>query len=282
MYKKLYSMSVTVLAGLLMFGGIASAASYTVQPGDTIWKIATKHNMTTDALIQLNKLTSTMIYPGQAIIIRKNKAVDRPVVYSMGNPSKKQIALTFDDGPDDHYTPQILDILKTKGVKATFFIVGQEAKNHPDMLRRIFREGHALGNHSWDHPKLPHLSASQLIEEVQSTEAEIYKITGRKPDLFRPPYGLAATWQLSVLRDLGYRVIKWSVDTNDWQRLSDEQILSNVQKEVSPGGIILQHDFGGSPGALDGTVKALPQIIDQLRARGYEFVTVQTLLDPTK
>ncbi|WP_207708721.1 polysaccharide deacetylase family protein [Heliobacterium mobile] len=201
------------------------------------------------------------------------------VLFYKGNETKKQTALTFDDGPDNVYTPRILDILRAKGIKATFFIVGVQARAHPNVLKRIVDEGHAIGNHSWDHPRLPSLSSAQVIEEVQSTEAEIERITGKRSDLFRPPYGLMTARELDELKSLGYRVIDWSVDTTDWKGESDKKILALVNKEISPGGIILQHCMAGRPGELEGTVKALPQIIDRLRAKGYQFVTVSALLE---
>lgn len=190
----------------------------------------------------------------------------------------KRVALTFDDGPDNFYTPRILDILRTKGVPGTFFMVGKQAKYFPDMVRRIVYEGNAIGNHSWDHPKLWKLTNEKVIEEIVATENEIQRITGRRSDLFRPPYGRVSPAQTTMIHNLGYRIIDWSVDTVDWKGTKAPQILQNVYKEITPGGIILEHCMAGRPGELNGTLQALPQIIDQLRAQGYQFVTVPTLL----
>lgn len=200
------------------------------------------------------------------------------IVFYKGDSNKKRAALTFDDGPDNFYTPKILDILRQKGVKATFFIVGKQAQRFPEMVQRIVNEGHAIGNHSWDHPRLPTLSADKVRQEAQSTETEIQRITGRRTDLFRPPYGLTTPEDIRILHDLGFRVIDWSVDTTDWKGESANTILSLVNKEISPGGIILQHCMAGRQGELNGTIEALPRIIDDLRGKGYEFVTVPTLL----
>jgi peptidoglycan/xylan/chitin deacetylase (PgdA/CDA1 family) len=200
------------------------------------------------------------------------------VVFYKGNPNKKRVALTFDDGPDNFYTPRILDILHEKGVPGTFFMVGKEVKSFPDMVKRITREGNAIGNHSWDHPKLWTLNSAQVTQEIISTENEIEQITGRRSDLFRPPYGRLTPEEVAQIHSLGYRIIDWSVDTLDWKGTSAPAILQSVDKEVSPGGIILEHCLAGRPGELNGTLQALPQIIDQLRAKGYEFVTVPTLL----
>ncbi|MFC3883992.1 polysaccharide deacetylase family protein [Bacillus songklensis] len=203
----------------------------------------------------------------------------KPIVYQKGDTTEKRIALTFDDGPDRIYTPQILDILREKGVPATFFVVGQQVKRFPELTQRIVREGHSIGNHTWSHPKLPKLTTSQVIQQVQSTQEEIERVTGMKSDLFRPPYGAYTAADIRVLDEHGYRSILWSVDTVDWSGLSAEEILSIVNRDKSPGGIILQHGFEALNGELDGSVQALPKMIDQLREEGYEFVTVQTLLD---
>jgi peptidoglycan/xylan/chitin deacetylase (PgdA/CDA1 family) len=200
------------------------------------------------------------------------------VVIYKGNPRIKRVALTFDDGPDNYYTPRILDILHAKGVPGTFFMVGIEVKRFPDMVKRIVAEGNAIGNHSWDHPKLWTLSNERVTQEVVSTANEIQRITGRRTTLFRPPYGRVSPADIALIHNLGYRIIDWSVDTLDWKGTPAPTILQYVNKEVSPGGIILEHCFAGRPGELNGTLKALPQIIDHLRAQGYEFVTVPTLL----
>ncbi|OIK12667.1 polysaccharide deacetylase [Bacillus sp. MUM 116] len=191
---------------------------------------------------------------------------------------KKRVALTFDDGPDNYYTPRILNILRAKGVHATFFMVGKQAKSYPDMVKRIVAEGNAIGNHSWDHPKLWTLSKQQVMQEIVSTQNEIQQITGQRTTLFRPPYGRVTPAEVTLIHDLGYRVIDWSVDTLDWAGTPAPTILQYVKREVSPGGIILEHCLAGHPGELNGTLQALPQIIDHLKAQGYEFVTIPTLL----
>jgi peptidoglycan/xylan/chitin deacetylase (PgdA/CDA1 family) len=155
-------------------------------------------------------------------------------------------------------------------------VVGKQAREYPERLKQIYIEGHAIGNHTWDHPHLPDLPNEQLIENVQSTTAEIEKITGFKTDLFRPPYGEIQEQQVALLNDRGYHSIMWTADTMDWSGVSAEDILSRVKQNASPGVIVLQHNYHES-GHFE-TVKALPLIIDQLRAQGYEFVTVSTLL----
>ncbi|MEC0266790.1 polysaccharide deacetylase family protein [Paenibacillus anseongense] len=189
-----------------------------------------------------------------------------------------KVALTFDDGPDEKYTPLILDILKKEQVKATFFVVGEHAKEHPKMMKRLVDEGHAIGNHSWDHVNLSEATADKIQSEIGSTDDMIKQITGVVPTLFRAPYGAVSPQVLNVSMQSGHQVIGWSVDTLDWDGKSVSQILSNVRKEVGPGAIILQHFAGGKHGKLGNTVEALPQIISYLRQKGYTLVTVPELL----
>jgi peptidoglycan-N-acetylglucosamine deacetylase len=195
-----------------------------------------------------------------------------------GNIAKKIVALTFDDGPEDFYTPMILDILKEKHVPATFFVMGKQVEVFPTIMKRIVDEGHGIANHTWKHPSLPRITTSQVIEEVKSTQNVMEKTLGRKPDLFRPPFGAITKSDAIVLNELGMRNIMWTVDTLDWSGQSSSQILEIVQRDITPGGIILQHNFQSEARLLDGTVEALPLIIDDLKEKGYQFVTVQTLL----
>ncbi|WCK55798.1 polysaccharide deacetylase family protein [Aneurinibacillus sp. Ricciae_BoGa-3] len=201
-----------------------------------------------------------------------------PAIYYRGATDKKEVALTFDDGPDHLYTPRILDILREKGVKATFFVVGTQVSYIPFVLKRIAQEGHEIGNHSWSHPDLSRLTTSEVIQQIQTTEQEAHRTAGYRTTLFRPPFGLFTKADLLTVHDLGYEMIMWSVDTLDWQGQTADQILSTVKREVSPGAIILQHALITKPGLLEGSVRALPQIIDYLHSIGYEFVTVGSLI----
>jgi peptidoglycan-N-acetylglucosamine deacetylase len=198
----------------------------------------------------------------------------KPLHYS-GSAQGKQVALTFDDGPDNNYTLQILDILKKENVKATFFIVGDRAKAHPDIVKRIVNEGHAIGNHSWDHPDFPKISSEQVTEEVTKTQDELDSIVGFRPSLFRPPYGSLNDSDIQNITGMGLNIIDWSVDTRDWAGTPTPKIMEYVRKELKPGGIILEHCAGGN---LSNTVSALKQIIPLLKKEGYNFVTVPTLL----
>lgn len=208
----------------------------------------------------------------------ENKLSSSQVYYNSKNRTIKNVALTFDDGPDAYYTPQILDILKLYNIKATFFIVGIRAQAHPEIVQRIVKEGHSIGNHTWDHPVLTKVPIDKLQEELNKTEQELFRITGIRTAMFRPPYGSLTTQQASFISSMGYSVIDWSVDTRDWARTPVPQIMRFVSKEVYPGGIILQHCAGGKNEDLSNTIKALPQIINLLKNQGYSFVTVQDLL----
>lgn len=199
-----------------------------------------------------------------------------------GDRRLKVVALTFDDGPDDYYTPQILDILKEKNVPATFFMMGKNVAKYPQQVKRIVQEGHGIGNHTYDHPDLRKAWTTDVTNQIQSTQYELMRVVGRQPDLFRPPYGALTKADVKLLNELGFRNILWSVDTLDWKGKTGEEILEIVHEQVFPGGIILQHNFGATGGELHGTIEALPMIIDELRKEGYTFVTVQTMLDLQK
>lgn len=199
-----------------------------------------------------------------------------PEAYYTGDSTGKKIALTFDDGPDKKITPQILDILKDKDVPATFFVVGEQVSYFPEMTKRMINEGHTIANHTWNHPELSKKYSSQVAQEITSTNEIIEKVTGEKATLFRPPYGDYTRADAMQFEKLGFRNVLWSVDTLDWSGTTANEILEMIHKDKSPGGIVLQHNFSSSK--LEGTVKALPQIIEQLREDGYEFVTVDTLL----
>lgn len=183
------------------------------------------------------------------------------------------IALTFDDGPHATLTPKLLDILKEKGVKATFFVLGQCVEANPDVLQRAVAEGHEIGNHSWDHKAFPKVGASGLTSQITNTNAAIEKAGGPKPTLVRPPYGAtnsAITKRLN--EEFGLKVIMWDVDPLDWKVRNSEHVRSEILKGTKSGSIVLAHDIHPT------TVAAMPQTIDELKAKGFQFVTVSELL----
>jgi len=193
--------------------------------------------------------------------------------YSRVATSLPFIALTFDDGPHPTQTPRLLDMLKARNVKATFYVVGTNARRYPDILRRIVAEGHEIGNHTVNHPNLTKLSEEGVRQELRGTHDAIVSATGIAPKTMRPPYGAITTAQKAWIRkEFGYPSILWSVDPEDWKKPGSSVVTSRLVSGASPGGILLVHDIH-SP-----TVDAIPSAVDQLLAKGYKFVTVTQLL----
>ncbi|MFD1774572.1 polysaccharide deacetylase family protein [Paenibacillus rhizophilus] len=201
-----------------------------------------------------------------------------PDVIKTNGPRIKKIALTFDDVPDPRFTSQILDVLRKYRVKATFFIVGNRAAKHPYLVKRIVREGHSIGNHSYNHPQFSKLSVRQFRSQIIRTENIINKIARFKPRLIRPPYGEINEQQLKWSESHGYKLVNWSVDSLDWKGLPKEKVKRNVLAHAGRGSIILQHGGGGVGSNLKGSIEALPEIIEALRRKGYTFVTVPEML----
>jgi peptidoglycan-N-acetylglucosamine deacetylase len=188
---------------------------------------------------------------------------------------EKVIALTFDDGPWKGSTEKILDILKQNNIKATFFIVGQMLQEYPDLGKEIVAQGHVIANHTWHH-WYQHMSPQVAANEIERTTDLIYKTTGVKTTMFRPPGGIMHNGVADYARNRKYGIILWSSDSNDYSRPPVPRLISNVMREAKPGGIVLMHDGGGN---RSNTVAALPEIISTFRKQGYKFVTVPELLE---
>lgn len=183
------------------------------------------------------------------------------------------VALTFDDGPDGTLTPTLLDILKERHIHATFFVVGQNAQRYPDLLRRELAEGHEIGNHSWDHPRLAQLSDELVRSELDRTRDAVIAACGKAPVFMRPPYGeLTETQQRWVHDDLGYPIILWDVGSYDWRHVGPAAVEQRILERTHPGSIILDHDT--QPDAI----QAMPHTLDTLLARGFKFVTISQLI----
>jgi N-acetylmuramoyl-L-alanine amidase len=208
---------------------------------------------------------------------QKEPTFQNKVYFNGSAEDGKQVALTFDDGPDSIVTPKILDILKENNIKATFFILGNRAKAHPELVRRIAQEGHAIGNHSWSHPNFEQISMAEAMKEVDDTQDALEEAAGFRPILFRPPYGALGTDKMDAIHQKNLAVVNWTVDTMDWSGVSSKEIMRLVHKELKPGGIILQHTANGK-NHLANTIEALQQMIPELTAEGYSFVTVPQLL----
>ena len=214
------------------------------------------------------------------------KYPEYPSLYHQGAGGEHQVALTFDDGPDPTWTPKILDILKNKHVPAAFFILGQQAENYPGIVRRIVADGHTFGSHTYTHTNLALAGDQRTRLELDATQRLLQTITGRSTTLFRPPYEadsrpnqISEVAPLIVAQDLGYLTVMESIDPEDWDRPGTDVILQRIKQQRRNGTIILLHDAGGDRSQ---TVAALPQIIDYLRARGDQIVSLGTLLGTTR
>ncbi|AOZ73286.1 hypothetical protein BK816_08350 [Boudabousia tangfeifanii] len=182
----------------------------------------------------------------------------------------KCVALTFDDGPGE-YTAATLDALKKAGVKATFFVMGKNVIEHPDLVKREAQEGNAVGNHSWNHPQLTQVSNKGLGHQILDTNNEIKKILGVGTHLMRPPYGAVNHRVRNYLAENQQAVILWDVDTLDWKHKNVDKAMEFIRQEVKPGGIILMHDI--HPVAP----KVVPIVVAELKKQGYHFVTIPQL-----
>ncbi len=209
------------------------------------------------------------------------------VVDTSGKTDEKVICLTFDDGPDSKYTREVLDILETKKVPATFFVVGVNAEQNIDLIKREFADGDEIGNHTYSHPNIAAVSARRTELELTSTQRIIENAVGRSMTFFRPPYNADSEPQtpeeimpIKRAQDLGYITIGESIDPRDWQPgITAEGIVKEVESENENGHIILLHDGGGDRSP---TIAALPQIIDYFHARGYHFENVGALIGKTR
>src|SRR5882762_934319 len=205
--------------------------------------------------------------------------------------ANKRITISFDDGPDPQWTPKILDILKEKKAPAIFFVIGDEANKSPDILKREYAEGHEIGNHTFTHPRFDEISHTQIRWELNLTQRLIGSTLGVKTILFRPPYGIdhqpeyaEEVVQLPLAQEMGYLIVGQRIDPDDWSRrdgkpIPAKEIVDSVLRQADRGNIILLHDGGGDRSQ---TLAALPQIIDALRARGYQLASVSDLLKKTR
>lgn len=190
-------------------------------------------------------------------------------VEESGVKEKPSIAITFDDGPSGRYTGRLLDGLKERNVKASFFLIGENAEENPVLVERIYKEGHLIGNHTYSHVQMTHLSEEAAVREIEKTDQAISAITGEHVAYMRPPFG---AWQRELEVRMEVLPVLWSVDPLDWTTENVDEIVSKVVTEVEEGDIILLHDCYAS------SVEAALRIVDILQKEGYEFVTVDRLL----
>src|SRR5271165_4852101 len=197
----------------------------------------------------------------------------KPATYTQVRVDQPYIAMTFDDGPSSANTPRLLEILKQRNIKATFFLIGQNVASNPDIVRRILADGHEVGNHSWTHPQLSKLSDDRVTTEINKTQDAIKEASGFTPTLLRPPYGAITARQREWIESqFGLSIILWSVDPFDWKRPGASVITQRILSQVRPGAIILSHDIHKQ------TVDAMHATLDGLIAKGYKFVTVSLLI----
>jgi len=209
------------------------------------------------------------------------------MIKRFGAKNPKKVALTFDDGPNNDYTPKILDILKEKKVPATFFVTGANIQNNIPLIRREYKEGHEIGNHTFTHPNLELTSDNRERIELRSTRLLLESILGYSTLLFRPPYitdaeptNLSQIRSLAVARDEGFICVTSYIDPNDWEEdVTSDTIVARAMKSQNKGNIILMHDAGGDRSE---SIIALPQVIDYYRKQGFEFVTVSELMGKTR
>ncbi len=201
----------------------------------------------------------------------------KPATYAQIRVDQPYIAMTFDDGPSSETTPRLLEILKQRNIKVTFFLIGENVASNPDIVRRILADGHEIGNHSWTHPQLSRLSDDRVTAEINKTQDAIKDASGFTPTLLRPPYGAITTRQREWIESqFGLNIILWSVDPFDWKRPGASVITQRILSQVRPGAIVLSHDIHKQ------TVDAMPATLDALIAKGYKFVTVTQLIAMNK
>ena len=179
------------------------------------------------------------------------------------------VALTFDDGPNPEYTPVLLDGLKERGVKASFFLLGKYVEENQELVRRMVEEGHLVGNHSFNHVILSKVPVEEAVAEIEKTNDAIKEVTGESPRYIRPPYG---EWNDQLDERIDMEKVLWNVDPLDWKVLDREKVAGHIMTYVRNGSIILLHD------SYPSTVEAAFEVIDTLKDQGYTFVTVDELL----
>lgn len=193
----------------------------------------------------------------------------------------KKLALTFDDGPNDPYTPQLLEVLARHNVKATFFMLGQYVQARPDLARMVAEAGHVIGNHTFSHPNLIFLPRNQAKREIEDCGRALAEAVGQPSRLFRPPFGARRPASLRLARALGLEPIMWNVTGWDWKAPSTEYIVQKVATRVRGGDVILLHDGGHEGMGVDRlkTVLATDRVIARCKGEGYEFVTIPEMME---
>ncbi|MFO7941759.1 MAG: polysaccharide deacetylase family protein [Bacillota bacterium] len=271
--KRIVMISI-VLAILIGFGVLSALLLVQVLP--------------TTRLYQLIMVVSAIVFSLALILAAFNFYVNygfanQADIIRRVHTSEKLVSFTFDDGPSPEYTPAILDILKTYDVQASFFVVGEHAQEYPEIVKRMYSEGHDVGNHTFNHVNAPTTPAASLSSQILSTNIEIMKITGEHPQYVRPPRGMYDARFRRLAELMGMTLVLWSLSSQDWRGSSTPaKITARVTNRVSPGDILLFHDGGNlirSEGASrQRTVDALAGLIEELQEVGYRIVPLSRLL----
>ncbi len=198
---------------------------------------------------------------------------------SRGSPGDRRIALTFDDGPDPAWTPRLLELLARRGVRASFFLIGERASRAREVVRAIDAGGHEIGNHTWSHRSLWLCGPRRTALEIDRAQALLADVTGRQPRHFRPPWGMLNAALLPLLGRRGLRCVLWSVQPEGARPVAAALQVERVVARAHPGGIVDLHDAEGTPAAPERLLAALPEMLDRLEGAGFAFATVADLLD---
>jgi len=216
------------------------------------------------------------IFFDQAVLVRKG------TIYRVPGP-EKVVALTFDDGPSPEWTPKILDELKKADVKATFFMLGKNVERYPEIAKRVAAEGHEIENHTYGHRVLLYYKMNELEKEIRDTEKVIKDVTGQSTKYFRPPKAWVTGDEKRKIKEMGYGIVLWTLNSKDWVSFHDKQITQYILYRIRPGDIILFHDSGAvfstEGGDRSQTVKTIPRLVKKLKERGYSFVTINELVN---
>src|SRR5436190_10873019 len=203
----------------------------------------------------------------------RNISTESRITFNSVHVDGPYIAMTFDDGPSATLTPKLLDILATHQIKATFFVIGENVAEHPEIVTREAKEGHEIANHSWSHPNFGKMSDDGVRSQLRRTDDAIRNAIGNSPTLMRPPYGSISVRQKKwINQEFGYKIVLWDVDPLDWRRPGANVVCNRIVKNTRAGSIILAHDI--HPGTID----AMPCVLNQLEAKGFKFVTVSELI----
>ena len=202
------------------------------------------------------------------------------LIIKCGNTHEKILALTFDDGPDEDFTPQILDILKKYDVKATFYVIGEKVQYNKKIVKREYEEGHEIGNHTYTHINVSKNGYNKIRKEIGDTQSAVKSVTGVYPKTFRPPYRAISKDMCEIIKQNNMNIVLWSyVDARDWESPGVSSIVKTIEEGVQNGCIILLHDYNKLRTPKSQTIEALDIIIPDLLEKGYKFVTVSELIE---